>query len=67
VTDYEKFPGAVLCANCGLQFAQHLTANYADGPFVGLRFEVCPKSVFRDPQPRTPPGQLAPRGETTKS
>lgn len=48
MTDYVKYPGAVLCGNCGQMLAVHHAANYADGPFVGLLVQICPTATFRD-------------------
>ncbi len=45
-TKASALPGAALCANCGQMFALHHPANYADGPLVGQRLEVCPIAVF---------------------
>jgi hypothetical protein len=42
----EEHPGGQLCANCGQMLALHYPANYADGPLIGKRIEVCPSSVF---------------------
>ena len=39
-------PSAVLCKNCGLMLAMHHSVNFADGPFAGKRFEICPTNVF---------------------
>ncbi len=39
-------PGAQICANCGRQLAEHHPANYADGPLIGRRLEVCPIAIF---------------------
>ena len=43
----EPLPGAQLCDNCGHQLAEHHPANYADGPLIGRRLEVCPIAVFK--------------------
>ena len=58
----DDLPGARLCARCGQMFAMHHTANYADGPFVGVRLEICPTAVF---EPRKgEPHPLSGNGKT---
>jgi hypothetical protein len=49
MSDKER-PGAQICANCGLMLALHHAANYADGPMIGRRIEVCPTAIFH-PKP----------------
>lgn len=34
------------CIYCGRGEAEHLLANYADGPHVGAAVLICPKSTF---------------------
>lgn len=46
MADKKELPGDRRCANCGMMFAMHHTANYANGPLVGVRIEICPIAVF---------------------
>jgi hypothetical protein len=34
------------CIHCGRGEADHLLANYADGPHVGAAVLICPKSTY---------------------
>lgn len=34
------------CVNCGRLRSEHRLANFADGPWVGEYFLVCPTNVY---------------------
>ncbi len=55
----EPYPGLQPCANCNRPIFEHYPANYADGPLVGRRLEVCPTAVFQAKPDDTMPEFLA--------